>query len=355
VAHHLFTPLRLRDVVMPNRIAVSPMCQYSASDGHPNDWHYVHLASRAIGGAGLVIAEATAVEPRGRITPYDLGIWSDEHVHAFRRLVELVAAAGAVPGIQLAHAGRKASTARPWEGRRSLTEGEGGWSPIVGPSPLPFSDANPSPEPLDAEGIANVTRAFAEAARRSRDAGFRLIEIHAAHGYLLSSFLSPLANRREDEYGGSFENRVRLLEEVVASVRGQWPAELPLLVRISTTDWVEGGWTVKDSVQLAARLKQLGVDLLDCSSGGNVMAPVPAGPGYQTAAAAELRRRAGIMTGAVGMISSPHQADHVIRSGQADLVLLARAILRDPYWPLHAASELGVEVPWPVQYERAKR
>ncbi|MEX2540543.1 MAG: NADH:flavin oxidoreductase/NADH oxidase [Trueperaceae bacterium] len=352
--HHLFSPLRLREVTSRNRIAVSPMCQYSAEDGYPNDWHYVHLASRAVGGAGVVITEAAAVEARGRISPQDLGIWSDDHIASYRKIVDLVEGAGAVAGVQLAHAGRKASTRRPWEGRHALDEAGGGWSPIVAPSSIAFGDGYQVPEQLDAEGIATVTDAFAQAARRAREAGFRLIEIHGAHGYLISSFLSPLANKRADEYGGSFENRVRLLEDVVTAVRSEWPKTLPLFVRISTTDWSEGGWTVEDSVALAGRLTALGVDLIDCSSGGNVVAAVPIGPGYQTSAAAEIRRRTGIMTGAVGMITEAQQADHVIRTGQADLVLLARALLRNPYWPLLAARELGVDVPWPAQYERAK-
>lgn len=351
---HLFSPLQLRDVTLKNRIAVSPMCQYSAEDGYPNDWHYVHLASRAVGGAGLVIAEATAVEPGGRISPQDLGIWSDDHIESYRRLAGLVKEAGAVAGIQLGHAGRKASTRRPWEGRDPLPFEEGGWSPVVGPSPLPFAEGYQVPKELDRDGIAAVTETFARAARRAREAGFEVVEIHGAHGYLISSFLSPLANERTDEYGGSFENRVRLLEQVVGAVRGEWPESLPLFVRISTTDWADGGWTVEDSVALAERLKGLEVDLLDCSSGGNKTVPVLSGSGYQTAAAAEIRRRSGMMTGAVGMIRSPRQADHIIRTGQADLVLLAREMLRNPYWPLQAARELGVDVAWPKQYERAK-
>lgn len=330
------------------------MCQYSAEDGFPNDWHFIHLASRAVGGAGLVIAEATAVEARGRISPQDLGIWKDEQIGAHRKLARLIAEAGAVAGIQLAHAGRKASTYRPWEGRGPVPPGQGGWSPIVGPSPLPFAEGYQEPRELGHDGIEEVVHSFAQGARRAREAGYRLAEIHGAHGYLISSFLSPLANRRQDEYGGPLENRARLLERVVAAVRGEWPQELPLFVRISTTDWAEGGWTVEDSVALAARLADSGVDLIDCSSGGNRVVPVPAGAGYQTAAAAEIRRRTGMKTGAVGLIRSAHQADHIIRTGQADLVLLAREMLRNPYWALNAATELGVDVAWPPQYERAK-
>lgn len=351
---HLFTPLQLRGVTLENRIAVSPMCQYSSEDGFPNDWHYVHLTTRAIGGAGLVIAEATAVEARGRISPQDLGIWKDEHIEPHRKLAGLVRDAGAVPGIQLGHAGRKASTRRPWDGRGPVGEEDGGWSPIVGPSALPFAEGYQVPLDLDEEGLAGVVASFAAGARRARESGYGLVEVHGAHGYLISSFLSPLANHRTDSYGGSFENRVRLLEEVVAAVRSEWPDELPLFVRISTTDWAEGGWTVEESVALAERLENQGVDLIDCSSGGNKLVPVPTGPGYQTAAAAEIRRRTGMKTGAVGMIRSAHQADHIIRSGQADIVLLAREMLRNPYWALQAASELGVDVPWPPQYERAK-
>lgn len=349
----LFSPLTLRDVTFRNRIGVSPMCQYSAEEGYPNDWHYVHLASRAVGGAGLVMAEATAVEPRGRISPHDLGFWSDDQIEAYRKISRLVGEAGAVPGIQIGHAGRKASTRRPWEGRGPITPEQGGWS-VVGPSPIPFGEGYPVPDELDAVEIEEIAIAFGETARRAREAGFRLLEIHAAHGYLLSSFLSPLANRRTDEYGGSLENRARFLEQVVAAIRREWPAGLPLFVRISATDWVEDGWSVDDSVELSRRLKERGVDLIDCSGGGNASAKIPAGPGYQTAAAARIRNEAGIKTGAVGMITSPQQAEHIVRTGQADLVLLARELLRDPYWPLRAAHELGAEGPWPKQYERAK-
>lgn len=353
---HLFSELKLRDVTLRNRIAMSPMCQYSADDGLPNDWHFVHLATRAVGGAGLVFVEATAVEPRGRITPFDLGIWSDEHAEALRPIAHCIESNGSVPGLQLAHAGRKASTARPWEGRTSLDEAHGGWSPLVAPSAIPFDEHHPTPEGLTEAGLAETKRAFVDGAHRAREAGFRVIEIHGAHGYLLHEFLSPLSNRRSDEYGGTFDNRVRFLEEVVEAVRNVWPQRYPLWVRISASDWHAGGWTVEDSVALAKRLKQLGVDLVDCSSGGNVAGTdIPMGSGYQTSFAADVRAGAGVSTGAVGLITSPAQADHIIRSGQADVVLLGRELLREPYWPLRAAADLGVDMVWPVQYERAKR
>ena len=352
----LFTPLALRGVTLRNRIAVSPMCQYSAGpDGRATDWHLVHLGSRAVGGAGMVIVEATAVEPRGRISPGDLGLWDDAQIEPLARIVRFVEAQGAVACLQLGHAGRKASVRAPFvEGGAPLAEQDGGW-PVVGPSAVPFAPGHPVPVPLDEPGLAAVTRAFVEAARRALAAGFRALEVHAAHGYLLHQFLSPLANRRADRYGGSLENRTRLAREVVAAVRTAWPERLPLLARVSATDWVEGGWDVEETVQLARSLRELGVDLVDTSSGGMVgTARVPAGPGYQTAFADRIRREAGVATGAVGMILAPEQAEHAVRTGQADLVLLARELLRDPYWPLHAARRLGVEVPWPPQYLRAR-
>jgi 2,4-dienoyl-CoA reductase-like NADH-dependent reductase (Old Yellow Enzyme family) len=351
----LFTPLPLRSVTLRNRVAVSPMCQYSAEDGRANDWHMVHLGSRAVGGAGLIVFEATAVEARGRISPADLGLWEDAQVEPLARIVRFVESHGAVSCLQLAHAGRKASVRAPWdEGGAPLGEGNGGW-PVVGPSALPFDTGHPVPAALDAAGLRDVTRAFADAARRALAAGFRALELHAAHGYLLHEFLSPLSNRREDAYGGSFAGRTRLLREVLAAVREVWPERLPLLVRVSATDWAEGGWDVPECVELARDLRGLGVDLVDVSSGGLVpTAKVPAGPGYQAAFAERIRREAGIATGAVGMITSPEQAEHTLRSGQADLVLLARALLRDPYWPLHAARRLRAEVTWPKQYGRAK-
>ena len=353
---HLFAPLRLRGLTLRNRIAVSPMCQYSSVDGQANDWHFVHLGSRAVGGAGLVMTEAAAIEPRGRISPQDLGFWSDDHARGLLRIVRFIQEQGAAAGIQIAHAGRKASTARPWEGGRPLEpDTEGGWRPVVGPSPIPFAEGHPTPEPLDRAGIAALLRAYTDAARRAVDAGFQVLEIHAAHGYLLPEFYSPLSNRREDEYGGSFENRTRLVREVVQAVRAGWPEDRPLFVRISATDWVEGGWTLEDSVALVRQMAPLGVDLVDCSSGGNVPGVrIPVGPGFQTGLAARIRRETGVSTGAVGLITAPEQADHILRTGQADLVVLARALLRDPYWPLRAARALGQEGPWPPQYLRAK-
>jgi 2,4-dienoyl-CoA reductase-like NADH-dependent reductase (Old Yellow Enzyme family) len=351
----LFSPLPLRDVVLRNRIAVSPMCQYSAVDGVANEWHLVHLGSRAVGGAGLVCFEATAVEARGRISPADLGLWSDAQVEPLARIVRFVEAQGAVACLQLAHAGRKASVRPPWDRSGApLPPAEGGWQP-VGASALPFGDGYPAPEPLSEAGVAEVVRAFAAAARRARAAGFRAVEVHAAHGYLLHQFLSPLSNRRQDRYGGSFENRTRLAREAVEAVRREWPERLPLLLRVSATDWVEGGWDPGQTVELARAVRALGVDLVDCSSGGLVpTAKVPMGPGYQTGFAERVRREAGVATGAVGMITTPEQADHVIRSGQADLVLMAREMLRDPYFPLRAAATLRAEGPWPRQYLRAK-
>jgi 2,4-dienoyl-CoA reductase-like NADH-dependent reductase (Old Yellow Enzyme family) len=351
---HLFEPLSLRSLTLRNRIAVSPMCQYSAEGGRANDWHLVHLGARAAGGAGLVLFEATAVEARGRISPADLGIWEDGQIEPLARIVRFVEGQGAAAGLQLAHAGRKASTAPPWEGGGPVAPANGGW-PAIAPSALPFADGYPTPQALDAAGVGAVVEAFVAAARRAREAGFRTIELHAAHGYLLHQFLSPLTNRRTDAWGGSFENRTRLVREVVSAVRAAWPEELPLLVRLSATDWVPGGWDVDQSVELCRALRALGADLVDVSSGGLVpSAKVPAGPGYQTGFAERIRREAGIATGAVGMILAPEQADHVIRTGQADLVLLARELLRDPHFPLRAAKALGHEGPWPRQYLRAK-
>jgi 2,4-dienoyl-CoA reductase-like NADH-dependent reductase (Old Yellow Enzyme family) len=349
---HLFAPLALRSVTLRNRIAVSPMCQYSAEAGRANDWHLVHLGARAAGGAGLVLVEATAVEARGRISPVDLGLWEDGQIEPLARIVRFVEGQGAVAGVQLAHAGRKASTAAPWDGGGPVPAG--GWT-TVAPSALPFADGYQAPEALDEAGIRGVVSAFVAAARRARAAGFRTVEVHAAHGYLLHQFLSPLTNRRTDAWGGSFENRTRLVREVTSAVRAVWPHELPLLVRISATDWVPGGWDVDQSVELCRALRGLGADLVDVSSGGLVpTAKVPAGPGYQAGFAERIRREVGVATGAVGMITSPEQADHVIRTGQADLVLLARELLRDPHFPLRAARALGHDGPWPRQYLRAR-
>ncbi|MGO9545387.1 MAG: NADH:flavin oxidoreductase/NADH oxidase [Rhodomicrobium sp.] len=350
---HLLSELRLRDVVFPNRIGVSPMCQYSCEDGRANDWHFVHLGTRAVGGAGLVLTEAAAVTPEGRISPEDLGVWSQAHFEPLERITRFIRAQGSIAGIQLAHAGRKASTFRPWSGSGAVSEAEGGWRP-VGPSALAFSKSYATPRELAVNEIHKLRDAFVTAAERAYLAGFRVIEIHAAHGYLMHEFLSPLSNVREDEYGGPFEHRTRFLRETVAAVRDVLPERCPLFVRISASDWSEGGWDIEQSVELARALKALGTDLIDTSSGGNVeRAQMPIGPGYQTAFAERIRREAGIATAAVGMITSPAQADHVVRTGQADFVLLARELLRNPYWPLHAAQELGYPMPWPAQYLRA--
>jgi 2,4-dienoyl-CoA reductase-like NADH-dependent reductase (Old Yellow Enzyme family) len=353
---HLFEPLRLRGVEFPHRIVVSPMCQYSCVNGFATDWHFVHLGSRAVGRAAAVIAEATAITADARISPKDLGIWTDNHIEPLRRVFSFVAEQGSVPGIQLAHAGRKASTNEPWNGGKPITPAQGGWTPIVAPSPLAFADGYQVPHALSIPEIAVVVEAFAAAVRRAHAAGAKLIELHAAHGYLLHSFLSPLSNQRTDQYGGSFTNRIRMLCEVVTAARKVWPDEYPLWVRVSATDWTEGGWTVEESVELARILKPLGVDLIDCSSGGNVSnAKMPVGPGYQVAFAEQIRRESGVPTGAVGMITDAAQADQIIRSGQADVVILARQFLRDPYWPLLAARALGKEIKWPLQYERARQ
>ena len=353
---HLFDSLQLRDVQLSHRIVVSPMCQYSCKDGFATDWHLVHLGSRAVGRAAAVIAEATAVTADGRISPQDLGIWTDAHIEPLRRAFSFVAEQGAVPGIQLAHAGRKASTNQPWNGGKPISPAEGGWTPIFAPSPLPFNESYQTPQALPVTEIATIVAAFAAAARRAQAAGARLVELHSAHGYLLHSFLSPLSNQRTDQYGGSFANRIRLVCEVVNAVRKVWPEKFPLWLRISATDWVDGGWTVEESVELARTLRPLGVDLFECSSGGNVArVKIPVGPGYQVAFAEQVRREAGVLAGAVGMITDPAQADQIIRSGQADVVILARQFLRDPYWPLLAARALGHDIQWPVQYERAKK
>ena len=349
----LFNSLKLRGVTLPNRIAVSPMCQYSCDDGFANDWHFVHLGGRAVGGAGLIFTEAAAVVPEGRISPQDLGIWDDKHAEALAPIVRFLKTQGSVPGIQLAHAGRKASTYRPWEGHDAVPPEQGGWTDVWAPSPIPFSADYVPPKELDRTGIDRIVKAFIDSAVRSAQVGFEVIEIHAAHGYLLHEFLSPLSNKRTDEYGGSIENRARMLEQVVSAVRKRVP-ELALFVRLSVTDWVEGGLTVDESVEVARIAQRAGADLIDCSSGGNVPdVSIPIGPGYQTPLAERIRREASVPTGAVGLITSPQQADHIIRTGQADLVLLAREMLRDPYWPLHAAEELDVKMSWPVQYLRA--
>ena len=349
----LFAPLTIRGVTFRNRIAVSPMCQYSSDDGFANDWHLVHLGSRAVGGAGLVFTEATAVEARGRISPKDLGIWKDEHIANLSRIAAFVKQRGAVPGMQIAHAGRKGSTRVPWEGGAPISLDQGGWQ-TVAPSAIPFRPGDPAPVELSCAEIRNVVEAFAAAARRVRAAGFEVLEIHAAHGYLINEFLSPVSNHRRDEYGGAFENRIRFALEVADAVRCEWPESQPLFMRISATDWAEGGWTLDDSVALASRLRERGVDLIDCSSGGNVLdAKIQLGPGYQVPFAERIRREAGILTGAVGLITEARQAEEIIQAGRADLVLMAREFLRDPYWPLHAAPVLGAEAAVPVQYSRA--
>jgi 2,4-dienoyl-CoA reductase-like NADH-dependent reductase (Old Yellow Enzyme family) len=351
----LFSPIQLAGVTFSNRVFVSPMCQYSSEDGFSSDWHLVHLGSRAVGGAGLVMTEAAAVLPEGRITAQDLGLWKDDHIAGLKRIVEFLHGQGARAAVQLAHAGRKANMTRPWAPeQRSLTPSEGGWKNVMAPSAVRFGENFAQPIALDLAGIQTITRAFTRAAERALDAGFDLVELHAAHGYLLHEFLSPLSNRRTDEYGGSFENRIRLLVEVVDAVRAVWPAELPLLVRISATDWAEGGWDIDQSIALAKVLKEHRVDLIDVSSGGMTPQQVmPIGPGYQTPFAERIRREAQIPTGAVGMITDAAQAEHILRTGQADLVLLARELLREPYWPLLAAKELGDTASWPAQYLRA--
>jgi 2,4-dienoyl-CoA reductase-like NADH-dependent reductase (Old Yellow Enzyme family) len=351
----LFDPLTIRSVSFPNRLVVSPMCQYSSEDGFANDWHLVHLGSRAVGGAGLIIMEATAVVPEGRITPHDLGLWKDEQISALKRITRFIKAQGSVPGIQLAHAGRKASCSAPWKTGKQLAEEAGGWQ-IVAPSAVAFEEGTRLPAEMSVAAIEQLTKDFASAAKRAREAGFEVVEIHAAHGYLLHEFYSPLSNFRTDAYGGSFENRTRLLLEVVAAVQSEWPKELPLFVRISATDWVEGGWSMEDSVALATGLQKAGVDLIDCSSGGNIgYAKIPVAPGYQVPFASQIRKEADILTGAVGMITTAEQAEAIITNEEADLVLIARESLRDPYFPLRAASQLQQDIDWPVQYLRAKK
>lgn len=350
----LFEPLTLRAVTLRNRIAVSPMCQYSAEEGHPTSWHLVHLGSRAVGGAGLVMAEASAVCAEGRISPADTGIWLDSQAEAWAPCAKFIREQGAVAGIQLAHAGRKASTQIPWLGGGALRPEQGGYGPLLAPSALPFDEHSQTPVAMTESQIDALVSAFGAAASRALNAGFDLVEVHAAHGYLLHEFLSPLSNQRQDEYGGSFENRIRLLRRVITEVRRVWPARLPLFLRISATDWLAGGWELEQSCALVEALRGQGVDLIDVSSGGVLPgAQISVGSGYQTNFAAEIRRRTAVATGAVGMITSPEQADHIVRSGQADVVLLAREMLRDPYFPRRAARALGVKLPAPVQYQRA--
>jgi 2,4-dienoyl-CoA reductase-like NADH-dependent reductase (Old Yellow Enzyme family) len=353
----LFTPLKLRELTFKNRIAVSPMCQYSSIDGFANDWHLVHLGSRAVGGAALVVMEASAVVPEGRISPGDMGIWKDEHIEFLSRITNFIHEQESIAGIQIAHAGRKASTSRPWEGDSAITPPQGGWEKVDAPSAIAFSEDYLTPHALTVDEIKALHIAFDDAAKRALKAGFKVLELHAAHGYLFHEFLSPISNKRDDEYGGSFENRCRFLLGVTKSVRAIWPDDLPLFVRISASDWVEGGWDLPQSVELSKQLKDLGVDLIDCSSGGMTPdAKIPAGPNYQVPFAEGIKRDAKIATGAVGIITDPLQANAIIESGQADMVLLAREMLREPYWPLLAAMALGVDesAPWPNQYERGK-
>jgi 2,4-dienoyl-CoA reductase-like NADH-dependent reductase (Old Yellow Enzyme family) len=351
----LFEPYSLRDVRLRNRVVVSPMCEYSSEDGFANDWHLVHLGSRAVGGAGLILTEAAAVVPDGRISPGDLGMWKDEHIEPLARIVRFCEEHGAPVGVQLAHAGRKASMSVPWESRESVPPERGGWRPVWSASAIPFDGQSVVPEALDEAGISATVAAFAAAAKRTLAAGCTVVELHAAHGYLFHQFLSPLSNVRTDRFGGSFENRTRFLLDATEAVRHVWPERLPLMVRISATDWVEGGWDIEQSIELARLLQARGVDLIDVSSGGTSPdARVPVGPEYQVPFAARIRHEAGVPTGAVGMITEAAQGQRIVAEGDADLVFIARELLRDPYWPLHAAHQLGVEVTWPNQYLRAK-
>lgn len=350
----LFSALTLRSITFSNRIFVSPMCQYSSRDGLPTDWHLVHLGSRAVGGAGLVMVEATAISPEGRISPDDSGIWSDAHSEAFRPITRFIKEQGAIAGIQLAHAGRKGSCSLPWLGGQPLGSEACGWQPLA-PSAVPFDKGHPVPRAVSLDEMDKIESQFRVATRRAFAAGFQVVELHMAHGYLLHEFLSPLVNQRNDDYGGSLENRLRFPLRVAGAVREEWPSELPLFVRISATDWVEGGWDIDQSVVLARHLKQIGIDLIDCSSGFAVPdEPVPFGPGFQVPFAARVRSEAGIASGAVGLITEAAQAEQIVATGQADVVLLGRQMLRDPYWPLHAARLLHVDAAWPNQYLRAK-
>jgi len=351
---HLFSPLKIKNIEFKNRLMVSPMCEYSSEDGFANNWHLVHLGSRAVGGAALIITEASAVSPEGRISYGDLGIYKDEHIEKLKEITDFIHAHGSVAGIQLAHAGRKASRELPWKGNAQIPSDQpNGWKALA-PSAVPFSDTEEAPLELDKVGIEKIKADFKAAAARALAAGFKVIELHGAHGYLINEFLSPLSNHRIDEYGGSFENRVRLLLEIIEAVKETWPEENLLFVRISASEWTEGGWSADDSVALAKILIGKGVDLIDCSSGGNVIAKIPLKPGYQVEFAEKVKKEAGILTGAVGLITEAKQADEIIRQGQADLVIMAREFLRDPHFPLRAAHELGADIQWPVQYERAK-
>jgi len=351
----LFTPLQIRSITLKNRIVVSPMCQYSSEDGFANDWHFVHLGSMAVGGSSLVFTEATAVNPEGRISPHDLGLWKDEHIPQLKRITQFIEQQGAVPGMQLAHAGRKASTTEPWNHDKLIPISAGGWK-TVGPSPIPFSAEKDTPQELTIEEIKNIVADFRSATQRALAAGFKVLEIHGAHGYLINEFTSPHSNKRTDQYGGSFENRIRFLLEIIEAIRSVWPEDYPLFLRISAIDWTDDGWQIEDSVRLAEIVKGKGVDLIDCSSGGVIPdVKIPAKPNYQVPFAAAVRK-AGILTGAVGIIISGEQAEAILTAGQADIIVIARELLRDPHFPLRAARELGYDdMPWPVQYERAKR
>ena len=350
----LFSPIKFKSVELKNRITVSPMCMYSSEEGFSNNWHLVHLGSRAVGGAGLIFTEATAVSPEGRITPNDLGIWKDEHISGLKNIVEFAASQGSVMGIQLAHAGRKASTTKPWEGGTCISQANGGWQTLA-PSAIPFNQNDTVPQELDKAGLEKIKSDFRAAAKRAAEAGFKVVEVHAAHGYLLHEFLSPLSNQRTDEYGGSFENRIRLLLEVIDALQEVWPETLPVFVRISATDWVKDGWNEKESVRLSKILKEKGVDLIDCSSGGLVPhAKIPVSKEYQVQFAEQIRAEAKITTGAVGLITDPTEAEEILQKEQADLILLAREFLRSPYFPLEAAKELEVDISWTEQYARAK-
>lgn len=350
----LFSPLQLKNIRLKNRIVVSPMCQYSAKDGFANDWHLVHLGSRAIGGAALVIQEATAVSPEGRISPGDLGIWKDEHISVLKRITGFIHANGSIAGIQLAHAGRKASSTAPWEGGEKISKAAGGWDSLA-PSPIAFQPSQDAPIALEIEGLKKIRADFKAAVIRAIDAGYKVLEIHAAHGYLIHEFFSPLSNQRTDQYGGSFENRIRFMLEILETVQQVWPKENPLFVRISATDWTEGGWTGEESVKLSSILKNKGVDVIDCSSGGlSAQQQIPVAAGYQVPFAEQIRKETGILTAAVGLITEARQAEEILQQGKADLIVMARELLRDPYFPLRAAATLDQEVKWPLQYERAK-
>ncbi|MGC9194989.1 MAG: NADH:flavin oxidoreductase/NADH oxidase [Syntrophobacteraceae bacterium] len=350
----LFEPFKIREIEFRNRVFVSPMCQYSSQDGMPADWHLVHLGSRAVGGAALVMVEATSVSPQGRISPSDSGIWSQDHAAAFKRITRFIKDQGAVAGVQLAHAGRKASTDLPWRGGKPLFAGNGGWQPLA-PSPIAFDEQSPIPRQITPEGLEELASQFLSAARHSLEAGFEVIEIHMAHGYLLHEFLSPLSNLRTDEYGGNLENRMRFPLRIAKDLREAWPGRLPVFVRISCTDWIEGGWDLAQSIEFCRRLKTLGIDFVDCSSGA--LAPgatIPAAPGFQVPFAAAVRREVQIPTGAVGLITDPAQAEQILVTGEADAVMMGREFLREPYWPLHAARALHTDIDWPLQYLRAK-